>query len=126
MPMWKADVSLKGYLSNKERFADLFNGCLFEGVQIISPHELVEINNESNVILPDKMGKKRTKPYFPNMSPTTPSIYSIHLKFQIIPYLKLIYKLYLACYNTEKIGTHCESIFLTTRFFSVIWNMMLP
>lgn len=57
--MGKADVSLKGYLSNKERFADLFNGYLFEGVQIISPHELVEMNNESNVILPDKMGKKR-------------------------------------------------------------------
>ena len=29
MPMGKADVSLKGYLSNKERFADLFNGYLF-------------------------------------------------------------------------------------------------
>lgn len=26
MSMGKADVSLKGYLSNKERFADLFNG----------------------------------------------------------------------------------------------------
>ena len=57
--MGKADVSLKGYLSDKERFADLFNGFLFEGNEIIKTDELLEINNESNVILPNSKGKTR-------------------------------------------------------------------
>ncbi len=57
--MGKADVSMKDYISDKERFADLFNAYLFDGATLIDPNELIEITNESNVILPDNMGKKR-------------------------------------------------------------------
>ncbi len=57
--MGKADVSLKDYLSDRERFADLFNAYLFEGAQVIKADKLEIINNESGVILPDNMGKRR-------------------------------------------------------------------
>ena len=38
--MGKNDVSLKSYLSEKRRFADLFNGTLMKGRQVIQPEEL--------------------------------------------------------------------------------------
>ncbi len=57
--MGKAEVSLKDYLSDRERFADLFNAYLFDGAKVIKPSNLEIINNESSVILPDNMGKRR-------------------------------------------------------------------
>lgn len=57
--MGKADVSLKDYLSDRERFADLFNAYLFDGAEVIKADKLEIINNESSVILPDNMGKRR-------------------------------------------------------------------
>ena len=57
--MGKADVVLKQWLKNKVRFADLFNGVVFDGEQVIKPEELEEINSESGIVIEntiDEMG----------------------------------------------------------------------
>ena len=49
--MGEADVSLKNWLKNKRRFADLFNGTVFDGKQVVKPEDLEEINSESDIII---------------------------------------------------------------------------
>lgn len=58
--MGKSDISIKQWLSVKCRFADLFNGILFNGEQIINADELTEINSESDILITDKTSKTRT------------------------------------------------------------------
>ncbi|MDO4321724.1 MAG: Rpn family recombination-promoting nuclease/putative transposase [Lachnospiraceae bacterium] len=57
--MGKNDVSVKRWLSDKERFADLFNGVLFQGAGIISAADLEEADSEVDVMIRDKNGKDR-------------------------------------------------------------------
>lgn len=57
--MGKPDVSIKQWLKTKRRFADLFNGILFEGEQIIKAEELEEIDSESDIIIADKSHKTK-------------------------------------------------------------------
>lgn len=59
--MGKSDIAVKNWLANKARFADLFNGVIFEGRQIILPDELTIMNSETNFIVRDKSDKKRDK-----------------------------------------------------------------
>ncbi len=66
--MGQKDLSFKSYISRDEYFADLFNGILFQGREIIRADELEEADSEiivrldnktmSNVI-PDKIRKWR-------------------------------------------------------------------
>ncbi len=65
--MGKADVSLKDYLSDREHFADLFNTYLFDGAEVIKVDSLEIISNESSVILPDNMGKRRVVTRFSDL-----------------------------------------------------------
>ncbi len=58
--MAEKDIALKRWLKNKERFADFFNGVVFDGEQVIKPEELELDNCEYNIIAEDKDGKKRT------------------------------------------------------------------
>ena len=58
--MGRADVSLKNFFADRKRYADLFNGALFDGKDVIKSEDLEIVNNESSVIFPDSMGKKRT------------------------------------------------------------------
>ena len=58
--MGKPDVSIKQWLRVKNRFADLFNGVLFDGEQIIIADELTEINSESDIIIKDKENRTKT------------------------------------------------------------------
>lgn len=55
----KVDVSIKQWLKNKERFADLFNGVIFDGRRVVLASDLTEIDSESNVIITDKNGKDK-------------------------------------------------------------------
>jgi hypothetical protein len=48
------DTVLKNYWNNNEQFADLFNGALFCGEQIIRPDELVDVDTEESTILENK------------------------------------------------------------------------
>ncbi|MBO5473030.1 MAG: Rpn family recombination-promoting nuclease/putative transposase [Lachnospiraceae bacterium] len=42
--MGKKDITLKSYLSDTRRYADLWNGCMFQGRQIIEPASLTAVN----------------------------------------------------------------------------------
>lgn len=44
--MGKQDMIMKSYLTDKERFADLFNGIFFEGKQIVLASELQERSSQ--------------------------------------------------------------------------------
>ena len=59
--MGKYDTCMKEFLQNKDRFADLFNGCCFQGRQIIWAEDLREASE--NYVITDKRlpGKTRQK-----------------------------------------------------------------
>lgn len=42
--MGKKDITLKSYLSDTRRYADLWNGCVFQGRQIMEPASLTAVN----------------------------------------------------------------------------------
>lgn len=52
--MGKGNVKIKQFLRDKKRYADLFNGTLFNGKQVIRPEELDEIDSETSIIVTDK------------------------------------------------------------------------
>lgn len=58
--MGRADTAVKNWLSDKSRFADLFNGILFAGTQVITAEELTEVKGEADIILRDKEEKEKT------------------------------------------------------------------
>lgn len=58
--MAEQDFCLKQLLRDKHRFADLFNGSLFDGKQILNANELELIPDESGILFIDKDGIKRT------------------------------------------------------------------
>lgn len=53
------NISVRQWLKNKTRFADLFNGFVFDGKQVIRPEELEECDSESDVIISDKDEKEK-------------------------------------------------------------------
>ena len=57
--MRKGDISIRQWLKDKKRFADLFNGFIFGGEQIVRPEELVECDSESDIIVTDKYKKEK-------------------------------------------------------------------
>ena len=56
--MGKSDVYMKRWLSNKERFADLVNGSLFQGRQVFSGKSLRMDDNEQGIIIRKSDGKE--------------------------------------------------------------------
>ncbi len=59
MLMGKADVAVRQWLSDKERFADLFNGTVFQGEEVVLAEDLEEQKGESSLIVIDKKSAKR-------------------------------------------------------------------
>ena len=57
--MGKADIAVKNWLNDRERFADLFNGTVFGGKQVVLPEELEDMDRETDIIITDKGGKER-------------------------------------------------------------------
>lgn len=57
--MGKNDIAVKKWLSDKKRFADLFNGTFFNGEQIICPEDLEVVESESAVLFTEKNGKDK-------------------------------------------------------------------
>ena len=57
--MGRADIAVKNWLGDRERFADLFNGTIFGGKQIILPEELEDMDRETDIIITDKEQKER-------------------------------------------------------------------
>lgn len=58
--MAEQDLFIKKLLQNKTRFADLNNGLLFNGEQVINPEFLELIPSESGIVITDQTGGKRT------------------------------------------------------------------
>ena len=56
--MGKSDLYMKRWLSNKERFADLVNGSLFQGRQVFSGKSLRMDDNEQGIIIRKSDGKE--------------------------------------------------------------------
>ncbi len=54
----KKDTKIKDWLANKKRFADLFNGIVYGGEQVISPYELCIANSESSIMVPGNNSKE--------------------------------------------------------------------
>ena len=48
------DTVLKNYWNNNEQFADLFNGVLFEGEQVIRSDDLMDVDTEESIIFEHK------------------------------------------------------------------------
>ena len=57
--MGKADAAVRNWLSDKRRFADLFNGVMFSGREVVTADELEEQKGETSVLVPDKAGRTR-------------------------------------------------------------------
>ena len=57
--MGKADIAVKSWLSDNERFADLFNGMIFGGRQVVRPEELENMDRETDIIVTDKREKSK-------------------------------------------------------------------
>ena len=55
--MGTGNAAVRQWMSNPERFADLFNGMVFEGEQVIRPEELEPADGETDLLLEDKNGK---------------------------------------------------------------------
>ncbi len=59
--MAEKDIALKRWLKNKERFADFFNGVVFNGEQVIKPEELELADGEADILLDEKNSEKVAK-----------------------------------------------------------------
>ena len=58
--MPQGDVAVRTWIRDKKRFADLFNGTVFLGKQVVFPEELTIADSESDILLADKDGKVKT------------------------------------------------------------------
>ena len=56
--MGEADLIMRDYLTSKERFADLFNGVLFEGKQVVRPEQLQDADTIYRI---ENIGAKHTQ-----------------------------------------------------------------
>ena len=54
--MGKSDTSLAIWLSDKERFADLYNGSIFQGKQIVEAKKLELEKKDAKELIKDKNG----------------------------------------------------------------------
>lgn len=57
--MGKSSTAVNHWMRDRGRFADLFNGVVFGGEQIVRPEELEEARGESDILVPDKGEKER-------------------------------------------------------------------
>lgn len=57
--MGKGNAAVKQWMSNKARFADLFNGIIFRGEQVVQPSDLEMISGESDILISDKRNKSK-------------------------------------------------------------------
>lgn len=52
------DLFINQYLDNPKHFADIYNGTVFHGKQIIDPDNLSSSDRDLSILLPDKSGRK--------------------------------------------------------------------
>lgn len=59
--MGKADVNVNIWLSEKNRFANLFNAVIYGGENVILPEDLEEVSPVSSVNVKNRVGKTNSK-----------------------------------------------------------------
>ncbi|MBQ8663910.1 MAG: hypothetical protein IJ471_08635, partial [Eubacterium sp.] len=57
--MGTGNTVVKQWLRDKERFADLFNGQMFNGKQVVLAKDLEPVDSEADILVTDKDGKTR-------------------------------------------------------------------
>ena len=57
--MGKGHTAVNEFLKKKDRFADFFNGTMFQGQRIILPEELELASGEADILVDEKTNKKR-------------------------------------------------------------------
>lgn len=57
--MGRADIAVKNWLNDNGRFADLFNGFVFNGRKIILPDELEDLDRETDILITDKKDRRK-------------------------------------------------------------------
>lgn len=57
--MGKRDISISAWLKDKERFADLFNGLVFNGEQVVKKEELAIMPTDTKVVLKHRNGVEK-------------------------------------------------------------------
>ena len=57
--MGKGNAAVKQWLGNPRRFADLFNGIVFQGKQVILPEDLHPATGETDILVSDKNKKAK-------------------------------------------------------------------
>lgn len=57
--MGKGNAAVKQWLGNPRRFADLFNGIVFQGKQVILPEDLHPATGETDILISDKSEKAK-------------------------------------------------------------------
>ncbi len=57
--MSRGDVAIRTWISDKKRFADLFNAIVFQGNQVVRSEELEFADSESDILMEDKNGKMK-------------------------------------------------------------------
>ena len=57
--MGKGNAAVKQWLGNPRRFADLFNGIVFQGKQVILPEDLHLATGETDILVSDKNKKAK-------------------------------------------------------------------
>ena len=60
--MGRADIAVKNWLNDNGRFADLFNGSVFNGRKIILPDELEDLDRETDILITDKKDRRKGFP----------------------------------------------------------------
>lgn len=53
------DLFINQYLEDPEHFADIYNGTVFQGKQIINPDHLSSADGDLSILIPDKTGRKK-------------------------------------------------------------------
>ncbi len=57
--MGHGNAAVKQWLGKRERFADLFNGVIFDGEQIVLPEQLEPTDSEADILDVDKDGRTK-------------------------------------------------------------------
>lgn len=57
--MGKSSTAVNHWMRDRGRFADLFNGVVFDGEQVVRPEDLEEARGESDILVPDQEKKER-------------------------------------------------------------------
>ena len=100
--MGKSSTAVNHWMRDRGRFADLFNGVVFDGEQVVRPEDLEEARGESDILVPDQEKKERQVQRYRD----------IVMQWKKAPYLAM-----LACESQSSVHLLCLSAICSTTAF---------